>query len=164
MRSRTVGEVVPRAAGLLLVWIVLGRTGPADLAAGAIVAVALAFASIRIAPPFAWKANIGGLARYASRFLRGSLTAGVEVARRVLSADMRLRPAILRVPCPVPAGAARQAFCAVASLQPGTLPLVEDGDGEGDTLRVHVLDADGPVAAQVTADARAFLSAGQVAA
>lgn len=157
MRPRNVGQIASRAGVLLFVWIVLGRTGAADLVVGAAVAVGLSVISLRVAPPLGWTPDIVGLVRYAVRFVARSVAAGVDVARRVFSADMRLRPAIVDVPCTVPEGLARQAFAAVSSLQPGTLPL----GGDETTLRVHTLDAAAPLAADMAADAAAFMAAGR---
>lgn len=157
MRPRNVGQVASRAAALLLVWIVLGRTGAADLVVGVLAAVGLSVVSLRVAPPLGWRPDVGGSLRYALRFLVRSVAAGLDVARRVFSPDMRLRPAIVDVPCAVPEGVARQAFAALSSLQPGTLPL---GSGAG-TLRVHTLDAAAPLAADMAGDAAAFMAAGR---
>ena len=94
------------------------------------------------------------MARFAARFAAGSLRAGWDVALRVCAAPPRIRPGVLTVPCAVPPGPARDAFRAVASLQPGLLPLAGAPPG----LTVHCLDTNAPVAAMVAADADAFLA------
>ena len=157
MHPRHVGQIASRAAALLLVWIILGRTGAADLVVGAVVAFGLSIVSLQVAPVLDWTPNIIGLLRYAARFVVRSVAAGLDVARRVFSADMGLQPGIVDVPCAVPEGVARQAFAALSSLQPGTLPLAS----EAATLRVHTLDASAPLAADMAADAAAFMAAGR---
>jgi multicomponent Na+:H+ antiporter subunit E len=56
----------------------------------------------------------------------------------------------------LPPGSARDAFCALASLLPGTVPAGLDARGE---LVVHCLDVDVPVADQMASDEAHFLAA-----
>lgn len=137
----------------LAAWVVLGRTGPADLAVGAVAAALAAALSLALLPPV--RLSPAGLVRLAGRFAAGSLAAGIDVARRVVATPVRVRPGVGHVACPLEPGLGRAAFCAVASLQPGTLPL-----GGADRLAVHVLDTESDAAAQLAQDARAFRAAG----
>ncbi|MDI4664925.1 Na+/H+ antiporter subunit E [Xanthobacter autotrophicus] len=131
-------------------WVVLGRVAVADLAAGAVISALAAGLSLRLLP--AVRLRPSGVVAYAVRFFASSLGAGWDVAWRVAARPPRIRPGVLAVPCAVPQGVARDAFRALASLQPGTLPL----PGHGSQLRVHCLDIDTPVAAMIDADAAAF--------
>jgi multicomponent Na+:H+ antiporter subunit E len=63
--------------------------------------------------------------------------AGVDVARRALDPRLPLRPGFVTYAPRLPPGGARDAFCALASLMPGTLPADTNEDG---TLLVHCLD------------------------
>lgn len=137
-------------------WVVLGRTSPADLAAGVVIAAIAARLSLALLPPAGGRLHLAGVAAYLARFAAGAFAAGWDVARRVAATPPRVAPGIVTVPCAVPEGVARDAFRALASLQPGTLPLAAPGPG----LTVHCLDVTAPVAATLTADADAFLAMG----
>ncbi|MDI4657045.1 Na+/H+ antiporter subunit E [Xanthobacter autotrophicus] len=133
-------------------WVMLGRVHAIDLAAGAIISGLAAALSLHLLP--AVHLNPAATLAYAARFFAGSLRAGWDVARRVAARPPQVHPGVLVVPCAVPQGLARDAFRALASLQPGTLPLA----GQGPELRVHCLDITAPVAAALDADALAFLA------
>lgn len=133
-------------------WVILGRVHAIDLAAGAVISGLAAALSLHLLPPA--RLNPREMPAYAARFFAGSLRAGWDVARRVTARPPQVRPGVLVVPCAVPQGLARDTFRALASLQPGTLPL----PGQGPDLRVHCLDIDAPVAAMLDADAGAFLA------
>ncbi|MFS8037491.1 Na+/H+ antiporter subunit E [Xanthobacter sp. AM11] len=148
-----------RAMAFFAFWVVLGRTGAADLVVGALAAVAAAALSLRLLPPGATRPDLAAALRFAARFAVGSVVAAVDVARRVCVARVRVRPGRLQVPCAIADATLRQAFCAVASLQPGTLPLAGDERG----LTVHCLDVTAPVAEALAADAAAFLAISQMA-
>lgn len=138
----------------LAAWVVLGRTGPADLAVGAVAAAIAVPLSRALLPPL--RLSPGGLARLAGRFAAGSLIAGLDVARRVVATPVRVRPGVAEMACPIEPGLGRAAFCALASLQPGTLPL----GGEADSLTLHLLDTESDAAARLAQDAHAFRAAG----
>ena len=135
-------------------WVMLGRVGPSDLAAGILIAALAALLSLRLLPPAPGRWRPAGVIAYGARFSAGALIAGWDVARRVTATPPRVAPGILTVPCAVPEGVPRDAFRALASLQPGTLPLVAPGAG----LTLHCLDVTAPVAQAVEADAAAFLA------
>ena len=75
------------------------------------------------------------LAQHLPRFLAGSVSGGVDVARRAFSSDMRLNPGWLEISSDLPDGA-RVALGGELSLMPGTLSAGSE-DGK---LLVHVLD------------------------
>jgi multicomponent Na+:H+ antiporter subunit E len=83
-----------------------------------------------------------GLARLLFAFLTGSLSGGLDVARRALSPRLPLAPAIFAYRLRLPPGPGRSLFMSALSLMPGTL----SADLEGEHLMVHVLVARGDVA------------------
>jgi multicomponent Na+:H+ antiporter subunit E len=96
------------------------------------------------------------LARYALRFLRQSVTAGVDVAWRALDPRMPLQPGFITYRPQLPAGRTLNAFYTVSSLLPGTLPSGTDASG-GDAI--HCLDVTQPVARQLAEEEALFAEA-----
>lgn len=139
-------------------WVVLGRVEPLDLAAGAIIAALAAGLSLHLLPPGGGRLHFPAIMTYIMRFTVGAVRAGWDVARRVTANPPDVNPGIVLAECPVPEGHARDAFRALTSLQPGTLPLA----GQGPELKVHGLDIRTPVSAALEADARAFLAMNKV--
>jgi multicomponent Na+:H+ antiporter subunit E len=84
-----------------------------------------------------------------ARFLRQSLVAGVDIARRALDPRLPLRPGVVTYHSQLPLGARLNAFCTITSLLPGTLPAGRDANGD---LLVHCLDVGQPVAEQLAAE------------
>ena len=83
-----------RALVYLVVWVVLlGDVGVADLAIGVVVALAAGWLSVALRPPREGAMRIGSLAGLLASFLRDSLVAGIDVARRAFSPAMPLRTA-----------------------------------------------------------------------
>jgi multicomponent Na+:H+ antiporter subunit E len=146
---------VARWAGFFCLWLVIGPTGVADLLVATLSAAAAAWASLRLLPPAPWRLRLAPLAHLALRFLAQSVNAGTDVARRALAPAMPLRPGFVSVPLRLAPGTARDAFCAQASLLPGTLPASPGPDG---ALRVHCLDLAQDVRAQMRADEARFLA------
>ncbi|HXA21704.1 MAG TPA: Na+/H+ antiporter subunit E [Acetobacteraceae bacterium] len=145
-----------RATGFLVLWLVLAGFNPGDLPAAAVAVAAATWTSLRLLPPGGSRLSLPGIARLALRFPGQSLTAGIDVARRALDSRLPLRPGFVTVSPQLPPGTQRDAFCAYASLLPGTLPIDTNDDG---TLLVHCLDVGQPVAAQMAADEALFARA-----
>ena len=145
---------VTRWLAFLAGWVALGRIAPADLLAGLVVAALAARLSLAVLPPGGTRLRPRGVSAYLVRFAAGTLRAGWDVAHRVAARPPRVAPGILTLPCAVPQGLPRDAFRALVSLQPGTLPLAAPGPD----LVVHCLDVNAPVAAALAADAGAFLA------
>jgi multicomponent Na+:H+ antiporter subunit E len=148
--------VLARAAGLLAFWVVLIGAAPADLAAGALSAGFGAWVSARLLPPGTRRVRVGAWAAIAARLAAQALVAGADVARRALDPRLPLRPGTVSLPLRLPPGPGRDAFCALTSLLPGTVPTGLDERGR---LLVHCLDRDAPVAAQLAADEARFARA-----
>jgi multicomponent Na+:H+ antiporter subunit E len=89
------------------------------------------------------------LVRFALRFLGQSVVAGADVAWRALDPRLPLRSGFVVCPMRLPQGQARNTFCALASLVPGTVPA---GPDESGGLLVHCLDVGQPVAAQLAVE------------
>ncbi len=112
-------------------------------------AAAATWTSLRLLPPRPSHPSLVALATYAVRFLGQSIVAGVDVAWRALDPRLPLNPGFVAYRPRLSAGSGRRAFCTVASLQPGTLPVGSDQDG---TLLIHCLDVDQPVVKQLSED------------
>ena len=145
----TVGSAISRAAGFFGFWLVLTGADVGDLAAGLVAAVAATWASLRLMPAQQWSLRPIKLAGYVLHFLRQSIVAGIDVAWRALDPRLRLRPGFVVYQAQLPPGTTREAFCAIMSLMPGTLPC---GPAEGNGLTIHCLDVTQPVAEQLAVE------------
>ncbi len=128
--------LIHRALLLGGAWLALTSAALDALAPGAVAVAVAVWLSLRLLPPkhpFAlWR-----LARHVPRFVAGSVVGGVDVARRAVSPDMRLKPGWIEIPNALPDGA-RVVLGGELSLMPGTLSAgTEDGK-----LLVHLLDTD----------------------
>lgn len=148
-------HVLARAAGLLILWLVLAGTDLADLPAGIAAAFAATLTSLRLLPPGPARTLPLALARLALRFLCQSAIAGLDVAWRALDPRLPLRPGFVNYPVRFSPGAARNAFAALTSLLPGTV-LATDERGH---LVYHCLDVDQPVMSQLVAEEAALARA-----
>ncbi len=144
---------VVRAVGFLVLWMILSGGDPADLVAGVVAALAATWASLRLLPPGTSRLRPAALARLALRFLRQSVVAGADVARRALDPRLPLRPGFVLYPVGLPPGPARNMFTTLMSLLPGTVPTGSDERGR---LLIHCLDVEQPVAAQLAAEEARF--------
>jgi len=142
-----------RAGGFFGFWVVMAGTKPADLVAGLIAALIATVVSLRLLPLRNGRLRPVLLARMMLRFLRQSVVAGFDVAWRALHPRLPLRPGFVVFEPQLPAGPARNAFCTMTSLLPGTLPTdVTDTGG----ILIHCLDTGLPVAAQLAAEESLF--------
>jgi multicomponent Na+:H+ antiporter subunit E len=145
---------VSRAVGFFLLWIMLSGGDPADLLAGTVATSAATWASLRLLAPGASRVRPAALGRLALRFLRGSVVAGADVARRALDPKLPLRPGFVRYPVGLPPGAARNMFTTLMSLLPGTVPTGSDKKGG---ILIHCLDVEQPVVVQLGAEEALFV-------
>lgn len=145
-----------RILGLLALWLVLTGFSGADLIAGLAAAALAGWLSLRLVPNGTVRVRLTGLARLAGRFVRQSLVAGWDVARRALSPRMPLEPGFLAYAPRLPGGLARDGFTALSSLLPGTVPVGTTAAGQ---VMYHCLDLTQPVAAQLAADEAMFAAA-----
>jgi multicomponent Na+:H+ antiporter subunit E len=142
-----------RAVSFFVLWIMLSGGNPADLGAGAVTALAATWASLSLLPPDTSRVRPTALGRLALRFLRQSVVAGADVARRALDPRLPLHPGFVVYPVGLPRGPARNMFTTLMSLLPGTVPTGSDKRGG---ILIHCLDADQPVAAQLTMEEEVF--------
>jgi multicomponent Na+:H+ antiporter subunit E len=155
--ARTVGLAaagIARAAGFLVLWLVIAGAATSDLAVGLVTAAGAAWASLRLLPPGPGRVRPVALAELSLRFLGQSIVAGTDVAWRALDPRLPLRPGFVRCPIRIAPGPARSAFRAFSSLLPGTLPA---GPDHGGTLLVHCLDVSQPVPTQMAEAEARFL-------
>lgn len=144
-----VSSAVARGAGFLALWLLLAGANPADLPAVVVAVVAATWTSLRLQPPGEWRPRPAAVARLALRFLRQSVVAGSDVAWRALVPRLSLQPGFLVYPVRLPPGPARNAFYALTSQVPGTVPA---GPAQGGGLLVHCLDVSQPVVAQLAVE------------
>lgn len=142
-----------RAVGFFGLWIMLTGRNPTDLLAGAVAASMSAWASLRLLPPAAGYVCPAPIVRLTLRFLRQSVVAGIDVARRALDPRLPLQPGFVVYPVGLPPGPARNIFTTLMSLLPGTVPI---GSAENGGLLIHCLDSGQPVAAQLKAEEALF--------
>jgi multicomponent Na+:H+ antiporter subunit E len=143
---------VVRAAGFLVLWMMLTGGNLAELVAGAVASLVATWASLHLLPPDTSRVRPAALARLALRFLHQSVIAGADVARRALDPRLPVHPGFVLYPVGLPRGPARSAFTTLMSLLPGTVPT---GPSQGGIL-IHCLDVSQPVAAQLAAEEAAF--------
>ncbi len=138
-----------RFGAYLVLWHILIGFSLTDFAAGILAAACATFVSLMLLPVSGQKFSPAGLARLAIRLPWQSLVAGADVARRALDPRLPLRPGFITYTTRLPIGPGRDAFCALTSLQPGTLPVYSGQPGD---LLIHCLDTSQPVAAQLAGE------------
>ena len=147
-----VSSVVWRAVAFLALWLILvGGADPSDRPAGVIALAAATWASLRLLPPGGARLSLVALTRLVLRFVRQSIVAGTDVAWRALDPRLPLRPGFVIYPAQLLPRPALDAFCALTSLAPGTLPAGTNGSG---AIVVHCLDVGQPVASHLADDER----------
>jgi multicomponent Na+:H+ antiporter subunit E len=129
---------------------------PADLPVGFAAVVGATWVSLRFLPPLGSRMRLASIAALAASFLRQSVISGTDVAWRALSPSLELKPGFVACPLRLPEGGERNAFCALSSLMPGTLPTGTDAQG---ALLVHCLDISQPVAVNLAAEEGLFIRA-----
>lgn len=156
MNNLVARAVLIRGLGFLGFWLVLIGADPVDLAAGLVTAAFATWASLHLSPPDHRGLRYAALLRLVWRFIRQSISGGLDVARRVLDPRLPLRPGLIAYPVRLAPGPARDAFCAFTSALPGTLPAGIDEHG---ALVYHCLDVEQSVAAQLAIDEGLFTDA-----
>ena len=131
-----------RGAAFFGLWLVLTGAEPLGLPFGLIATLCATHASMRLLPPVPGTFLPSALPRLALTMLRQSFSAGWDVALRAFANPPRLAPGVIEVPLAIPPGPSRDAFRALASLAPGSLPLEDLPDGR---LRLHALDVAMPL-------------------
>jgi multicomponent Na+:H+ antiporter subunit E len=146
--------VLLRAGGFLVLWLVLAGVSVADLPAAAVAVVAATRVSLSLSPPAGPGISLPDLALLVLRFPGQSLLAGIDVAMRVFDPRLPLNVDTIPYTPRLPAGPARDAFTAYASLMPGTVPVTADAGGD---ILIHCLDVTQPVAQQMAQEEDRFI-------
>jgi multicomponent Na+:H+ antiporter subunit E len=146
---------ITRGAGFLCLWLAIFGAAVPDLVVGAAAAAAATWASLSLLPPRGTRLRPVAFVTLVIRFFAQSAVGGVDVARRSLDPALPLRPGFVLCPTRLAPSPARNAFCTMASLLPGTLPVGSDGGG---ALRVHCLDIGQDVPAQMAEEEAVFLA------
>ncbi|MBL6612591.1 MAG: Na+/H+ antiporter subunit E [Reyranella sp.] len=144
---------IGRATLFFALWLMIAGYRLADVPVGVAAAALATWASLRLMPPGTLRLRLWSLASFGVHFLGQSVSAGIEVAWLALRPSMPLRPGFVTWRPRLQSASARNAFCAVSSLLPGTLPAGSDDDG---ALLIHCLDVDQPVADNLTAEEQLF--------
>lgn len=147
--------VAARLAFFMGVWLMIAGWKEEDLPIGLAASALALWISLSLLPPTAVRLHLAPLSKLTLHFLKCSIIAGVDVARRALLPRLDLSPGFVAVPFALPPGIARNAFLVYSSLQPGTLPT----SAEGETLQMHGIDISQPIAASIQADEALFSKA-----
>jgi len=148
-------EPVALARGGLLfcLWLVLTGADPFGLPFGLLAALCGTHVSLRLLPPGPNRVVLRALPSLIGTMLRQSFSAGWDVALRAFAWPSRLAPGVIELPLTISPGPSRDAFRALASLAPGSLPLEDLADGR---LRLHALDLALPLAKDIAESEAAF--------
>ncbi|MDP2171212.1 MAG: Na+/H+ antiporter subunit E [Rhodocyclaceae bacterium] len=136
-----------RAGLFALLWWILAEGRLDAWWLGAVGVAAATWASLRLAPPGALNIRVVPLLRFLAFFVWNSLRGGAQVAFMALRPRPDLAPALLELELVLPPGTPRVLMLNTLGLMPGTLGVRLDAA----TLRLHVLDARLPVAAEARA-------------
>ncbi len=144
-RAAMLRPILQRGLLFALLWWVLAEGSAGSWGLGA-VAVALATAiSLRLLPPRGRRIGPIALTRFVAFFLWSSMRSGLQVASLALRPRLDLAPRVLERRLALPPGAPRLLMLNALTLMPGTVGVSLDDA----RLRVHVLDARLPVAAEL---------------
>ncbi|NYS25652.1 Na+/H+ antiporter subunit E [Rhodobacteraceae bacterium 2376] len=138
-------RLVWTVAVLTLLWGGLTGWDPEGWFMGVPAVLAGAALAMMLPWPAYWRLSPLGALRFAGWFAVQSVRGAVDVSRRALSPDMRLRPGFRHYPLQLSPGAARTVFINTITLMPGTLSAQidpADGDHPDDRLLVHMLDTE----------------------
>jgi multicomponent Na+:H+ antiporter subunit E len=152
---RQASAALARAALFFAFWLSISGWKAADLPVGLLAVAAATWTSLALLPAQGSAPRLGALAAFALSFFRGSALSGFDVAKRALRPQLDLNPGFVTAPLRLPPGNARNAFCAIASLMPGTLPVGTDENA----LLVHGLDVTQPIAQDLAREEALFMRA-----
>ncbi len=130
------------SAVLWLVWLALHNTvAPGQVVLGGVLAVAIPWATTRVAPG-RWPSlhRPGVAARLALIVLADIVASSIEVARRVLGPEAAIRPGFIEVPLVLTDDWAITLLAGIITMTPGT--LTADVAPDRSHLLVHALHID----------------------
>ncbi len=111
-------------------WLILTRGRGEAWIIGAYTVLLATVVATQVAPGQRWHWSVRGFLRFASYFMRHSVSAGVDVAWRSVHPRLPIHPALIAYDLRLPTGTV-------------------SAELEGDVLRVHVIDREQPVRAQL---------------
>jgi multicomponent Na+:H+ antiporter subunit E len=138
-----------RVLAFLGLWLAISGVSSSDFAIGLAVAIFAAWVSVRLLPCADIRFNLRACVEMALRLPFQVAVAGIDIARRAFHPDLPLRPGFVAYTSHLPDGVSRNIFTVLVSLQPGTVPIAADRNGD---FRIHCLDDTLPVAAALEAD------------
>jgi multicomponent Na+:H+ antiporter subunit E len=161
MASAKSVQIASRAAlvrwiGFFLFWVIVAGFRPLDLVVGVLAALMTTWLSLTLMPPGHGRVRPVKLLKFALRFSRQSIVAGLDVAWRALDPRMPLQPGFITYRTQLPQGRTLYMFYTVSSLLPGTLPTGTDASGK---TAIHCLDVTQPVARQLAEEEALFAEA-----
>jgi multicomponent Na+:H+ antiporter subunit E len=141
--------------GLFLAfWLMIAGYELGDLPVGLAAAALATWASRRLLPAGNTRVRLVPLAGIALHFFRQSVSAGAQVASLAFRPSMPIHPGFIAYSARLRPAGARNAFCALSSLLPGTLPAGTDEHG---ALAVHCLDVEQRVTDNLAEEEDLFL-------
>ena len=143
-----------RLALFMAFWLMIAGYAAADLPVGLAAAALATWASLRLMPAGPTRVRLLPLASLALHFFRQSVLAGTQVALLAFRPSMPIHPGFIAYSTRLEPAGARNAFCVLSSLLPGTLPAGSNEDG---ALAIHCLDVDQPVAEELAEEEGLFL-------
>ncbi|HBQ40636.1 MAG TPA: cation:proton antiporter [Halieaceae bacterium] len=138
-------SAVVRTVVLLVVWWALTEGDAGAVAFGLWVVPLIVVLWWRLFPPERRGPRLLASLAFGGYFLCGSVAAGLDVARRLLSPRLPMSPGYLTYTTSLPAGSPRWLLANTLSLLPGTLSVTL----RGPQLELHCLDTTAAVSAAV---------------
>jgi multicomponent Na+:H+ antiporter subunit E len=129
-------NLLARMVILALLWWLIAEGQPAAWLIGLPAVALAAVASIHLGEQALPRLSFGALPGFAALFLRESLRGGLDVARRILAARLRIQPGFRSYRMQIQDPRARVLLVNCISLLPGTLAAELDGD----RVALHLLD------------------------
>jgi multicomponent Na+:H+ antiporter subunit E len=144
--------LLTRAALYLVLWWIIADVGdPVTAAIGVVAALGAARLSLWLLPANPGRLRKRRLAALGLGFLRQSIVAGFDVARRAFSPGLPIAPGYIEHSFATPPGDARNLFTAITCLMPGSLPTGADDRG---VVLYHCLDVTQSVGDQLVEEER----------
>ena len=141
-----------RGALFFVFWLMIAGYDPADLPIGVASAALATWTSLRLLPPSRVRLRPWALAGFVLHFLGQSVRSGAQVAWLAFRPSMPIRPGFITYRTHL-SGSTLNAFSALSSLLPGTLPTASGEHGE---LLIHCLDVSQPIAADLACEEALF--------
>ncbi len=143
--TRVAIRLIERFIIFAVLWWVLTEGAASSWLFGVPFSLFAAVASLRLTPERGWRVRPLGALRFIGFFAYHSLAGGVDVAQRVLRPSMPIVPGFVTCALRLPTESARVLLADTVSLLPGTLST----GLYGDTVILHVLDCELPIAEEV---------------